>query len=378
MKNMYSEMIRRIRGDRFQEKPSNSSLIPIWGVLFALSIALNIYFFFSGEDEKEAPVPATESVLQTQEKTVAPREESVPTAPPPAAVKKTPASPAGKGQFQVVDFPVLGPKEVRHLSFTVNSSITQTLCGALSKEEGCEILTAYLTRLLIWKVNTNADLRNGDAIRLLIEPGAIEEKNNILATHFHGSKVGDLAVFFYKAPDWKYGSYFYADGSEIHPRFPEAEAPIRDFSELTSWVGDFRAHRGGHSGLDFKTEAGTPVYSPFAGQVTRVNWNFRANGNCIEIDHPREGIKTVYIHLNKNLVRSGQTVKSGQAIAEAGNTGKSFAPHLHYEIRHRTEKEKIYNPFEFKYHKTYYRKIPDKDMASFQAYTQKAAELLKN
>lgn len=289
-----------------------------------------------------------------------------------------PASSTAKGQFQVVDFPALGSKEVKLLSFKVNSSLTQTLCGSLSKEEGCEVLSAYLTRLLIWKVNTNTDLRNGDAIDILIESGSIEEKNNILAAHFHGSKVGELAVFFYKAPDWKYGSYFYADGSEVHPRFPDAEAPIRDFSELTSWVGDFRAHRGGHSGLDFKTAVGTPVYSPFAGQVTRVNWNFRANGNSIEIDHPEEGIKTVYIHLNKNLVRPGQTVKSGEAIAEAGNTGRSFAPHLHYEIRHRTEKEKIYNPFKFKYHKTYYRKIPDKEMASFQAYTQKAAELLKH
>ena len=57
---------------------------------------------------------------------------------------------------------------------------------------------------------------------------------------------------------------------------------------------------------DFKAEVGTPVFSSFPGRVTRTNWNTRKNGFCVEVDHPDKGVKTLYLHLDKVLVRPGR------------------------------------------------------------------------
>jgi len=129
--------------------------------------------------------------------------------------------------------------------------------------------------------------------------------------------------------------------------------------------------------VDFKAKVGTPVFTPFPGKVTRVNWNFKYNGDCIEIDHAKQGIKTVYLHLNKVVVKPGQVVKGGQKIGESGNTGRTFAPHLHYEIRHGKNKDKIYNPFKIKHHHTYHRKIPATELDSFLGYVKVSRRLLE-
>jgi murein DD-endopeptidase MepM/ murein hydrolase activator NlpD len=130
--------------------------------------------------------------------------------------------------------------------------------------------------------------------------------------------------------------------------------------------GDFRKKAGGHSGTDFKAEVGTPIYSGFDGKVLRANWNVHANGYCVEIDHPKLGIKTIYLHLSRVKVKRGQTIKAGQQIAESGNTGRTFAPHLHYEMQNRNNKKTIYNPFTSKYHKSYTRNIPPQHQQAFQ------------
>ena len=83
------------------------------------------------------------------------------------------------------------------------------------------------------------------------------------------------------------------------------------------------------------------------------------------------------MHLSRVFVKPGQTIKEGQQIAESGNTGRTFAPHLHYEIQHRKNRDRIYNPFKSKYHKHYTRKIPVERLEQFKKTLKRYDSLLK-
>ncbi len=86
-----------------------------------------------------------------------------------------------------------------------------------------------------------------------------------------------------------------------------------------------------HRGIDIAAAEGTPVVSTADGVVVFSGQDLYY-GNLIKIDH-NDNYMTVYGHLQKNLVAQGDTVKRGQIIGYVGNTGRSTAPHLHYEIR---------------------------------------------
>ena len=86
-----------------------------------------------------------------------------------------------------------------------------------------------------------------------------------------------------------------------------------------------------HRGIDFSVRLGTPVRVTGDGVVVAVQQQ-RGLGRVVKIDHG-DGVMTVYAHLDKALVKKGSLVKRGEIIAKSGNSGRSTAPHLHYEIR---------------------------------------------
>jgi len=86
-----------------------------------------------------------------------------------------------------------------------------------------------------------------------------------------------------------------------------------------------------HRGLDFSTPVGTPVRVTGDGTVAAVQTQ-RGFGKVVKVDHGN-GVTTIYAHLDHIEVKKGQKVTRGEVIAHSGNTGRSSAPHLHYEIR---------------------------------------------
>ena len=86
-----------------------------------------------------------------------------------------------------------------------------------------------------------------------------------------------------------------------------------------------------HWGMDFTAPRGTPVYASGNGVVSRADNSAAGYGNRFSIDHGF-GYESLYAHLFKYNVRVGQRVKRGDLIGFVGSTGRSEAPHLHYEI----------------------------------------------
>jgi len=86
-----------------------------------------------------------------------------------------------------------------------------------------------------------------------------------------------------------------------------------------------------HKGMDFSAPTRTEVYATGAGIIADVETNKSGYGNNVIIDHGYN-YKTRYAHLDKINVSAGEKVKRGDIIGYVGSTGKSTAPHLHYEV----------------------------------------------
>ena len=89
--------------------------------------------------------------------------------------------------------------------------------------------------------------------------------------------------------------------------------------------------RGGHSGTDIKTCAKDTIRAAFDG-VVRMSKPYYAYGNIVVIRHAN-GLETLYSHNFKNLVKTGDVVKAGQAIGLTGRTGRATTEHVHFETR---------------------------------------------
>ena len=127
--------------------------------------------------------------------------------------------------------------------------------------------------------------------------------------------------------------------------------PIRneDLKRMASGYGwridPFTKKRRRHFGMDFSAVRGTPVYATGNGIIKRADNRAAGFGKHIRIDHGF-GYVSIYAHLDKYNVKRGQKVKRGEIIGFVGNTGRSVAPHLHYEI---VKDGKKINPINFYY-----------------------------
>lgn len=100
-----------------------------------------------------------------------------------------------------------------------------------------------------------------------------------------------------------------------------------------------------HEGMDFTANTGTPIFATGDGVVAAADNSKSGYGNHIEIRHGF-GYMTLYGHLSKYNCRAGQRVKRGDIIGYVGSTGRSEAPHLHYEVH---KDGKVVNPINFYY-----------------------------
>ncbi|MDR0294654.1 MAG: M23 family metallopeptidase [Prevotellaceae bacterium] len=126
---------------------------------------------------------------------------------------------------------------------------------------------------------------------------------------------------------------------------PIAAVPLHVNSYFGVRVDPFGGGLREHLGLDFAGKTGDKIFVTGNGKVATVDYSFARSGygNCVVIDHGF-GYKTRYAHLQTISVRQGQQVQRGEQIGTMGSTGRSVAPHLHYEVLYRN---KQVNPLNF-------------------------------
>ncbi len=110
--------------------------------------------------------------------------------------------------------------------------------------------------------------------------------------------------------------------------------PVSGYT-ITSAFGYRKAPTAGastnHQGVDMACDSGTPIYATRAGTVTKAAYQAGGAGYYVSISHG-DGFASIYMHMTRYVVSTGDTVSQGQLIGYVGSTGVSTGPHLHFGI----------------------------------------------
>lgn len=353
-----------------------------WKTLFFLSFFLNIilavliiYTVKSGEAEEKKREHTAPDAVQDDSQIIQEQQS-------PEEVKADTQTAEKDPQINIEQGELIAASAVIEDNFynAFNSSEDlQKIAKALGMANLADIISAHVGRLLIWDIVLRNDVRKGDKIDFVFRTIPDEEKRTrndlpdvieIIAVKYFSHKFNkEINIYKYAAKN-SVAKYYYSDGIMLE-KIISPISPIKNYIQITSTIGD-RAPK--HEGIDFKTNVGTPVYSTVDGIVSRVNWKTRYNGYCIEIEAKGSPYVFKYLHLSEVNVEPGQKVTVGQQIAASGNTGKSTAPHLHYQINV-GNKGKVVDPM--KYHKTVIEKLPDSEKENFRNRIAELDELMK-
>jgi murein DD-endopeptidase MepM/ murein hydrolase activator NlpD len=122
--------------------------------------------------------------------------------------------------------------------------------------------------------------------------------------------------------------------SSVRSKLLPSSQPLQDGfvgSAFGNRIDPFTGRSTRHEGIDFSAPPGTPIRAAAGGVVVAAELH-TAYGNMVDVDHGNK-LVTRYAHAQKLLVKQGDIVRQGQAIAEVGSTGRSTGPHLHFEVR---------------------------------------------
>ncbi len=325
------------------------------GLVLLLGVALGGGIgFYLGRATTPAPVtaPATSP---------GPADEPGPAEP--IAQRPEPAPPGTPSNGQIAE-PSVPEGDLRRLDASISGSLYATLARELQGREA-DILSAQIGRLLVWWLDARRDVLKGDRVQVLYQPASGPGRLRILALHYRSTKLDQtFQAYYYKASDVPYGRYFDERGREIEQRL--VDSPLDEYEQVTELM-NLAGRR--HRGVDFKTQVGTEIRTPYRAKVIRRNWKTRSNGNCLHLVYLKSGVTALFLHLDKVLpaARPRKILKAGTVVALSGNTGRSTAPHLHYELHDR--KGRLLNPFDF--HKTTRRQLKSEQLEAYQRYCKR-------
>ncbi|MDB5879817.1 MAG: peptidase [Variovorax sp.] len=211
--------------------------------------------------------------------------------------------------------------------------VRTTLFDATDKAEIPDAVASQLADVFAGDVDFRG-LRKGDRFAVVYETFEAEGQSlrtgRVLSAEFESNGQKHQAMWF-QEPGQK-GGYYRPNGESLVRAY--LSSPV-EFSRISSGFS-MRLHPilnswRQHNGTDFAAPTGTAVRSvgdgtvDFAGQQSGY-------GNIVIVNH-RNNQQTVYAHLSRMDVRTGQNVTQGQFIGAVGSTGWATGPHLHFEFR---------------------------------------------
>lgn len=192
-------------------------------------------------------------------------------------------------------------------------------------------------------LDTKPGTQKSEAL-LTMDDGRVERRDvaiDVLAKTFPTTRLKVAEKFVdLKPADLARSQRESKESNAIYARITTSVVPDEPFTDPIPGVagtnfGERRIFNGSprapHSGADLHAAAGTPVHATNRGRVVLAK-NLFFTGNTVLLDHGL-GIYSLYAHLSRIEVKSGDTVTNGQIIGRVGATGRVTAPHLHWGMR---------------------------------------------
>jgi hypothetical protein len=221
----------------------------------------------------------------------------------------------------------------------LHAHIDSDLFEAIDRAGWPEDVALQLADIFGSELDFRRELEPGDTLSAICETPVLDGETppwiESAPCHVTAARVSHGALtreaFWYQEPGQR-GRYYSADGhSPVRQFLASPMALSRVTSGFERRIHPILKQWRAHLGIDYGAPRGTPVRSVGDGQVAWAGWK-PGYGQIVLINHG-QGRETVYAHLSRTEVRTGQTITQGQRLGAVGMTGWATGPHLHFEFR---------------------------------------------
>ena len=231
---------------------------------------------------------------------------------------------------QIKDIPM------RAETVAVLGRVDDSLFNALEDAGESAELALRLAQIFGYDLDFYTDPRKGDTFRIVVEKkkyanGQTAGYGKIFAAEYDNGGKKYQALLFHD-PDGR-PAYYSADGKSLQKAF--LRSPLKFGAPVTSHFSKARFHPilktyRPHLGTDYGAPVGTPVQTIGSGRVLFAGRK-GGEGNMVHVAHAN-GYETMYLHLSRMYVRTGERVEIGKTIGLVGSTGLATGPHLDFRI----------------------------------------------
>jgi murein DD-endopeptidase MepM/ murein hydrolase activator NlpD len=218
----------------------------------------------------------------------------------------------------------------------VSGRLDDSLFNAVEEAGESGELAMRLAQIFGYDLDFYTDARKGDTFRVVLEKktyanGETAGYGRILAAEYDNGGKKYQALLFHD--DQGRPAFYTAEGKSLQKAF--LRSPLKFAAPVTSHFSKARFHPilkiyRPHLGTDYGAPVGTPVQAIGSGRVV-FSGRKGGDGNMVKVAHA-QGYDTMYLHLSRIYVRTGEHVEIGKTIGLVGMTGLATGPHLDFRI----------------------------------------------